>query len=143
MYDQSKRNCAQINEILRTMRAEKGYTQEQVAAFLQVDRTTYAKYENGRMPEVDVIMLLCQLYQITPNELLMDFRPVRPDGSLGAEGYLCRAKGEDMYTEREKDLIRQFRICRRKERVEFITAYYIWEEEQGIANLPPSGAGKN
>ena len=38
MYDQSKYNCQQINELLREKRMEYGFTQQQVADYLQIDR---------------------------------------------------------------------------------------------------------
>ncbi|MBR4727058.1 MAG: helix-turn-helix transcriptional regulator [Clostridia bacterium] len=132
MYDQSKYNCQQINELLREKRMEYGFTQQQVADYLQIDRSTYAKYENGRMPEVDVIVLICQLYMITPNELLQTFLPVKPDGHRTPVDYLHSPKDSHEITDREMELIRQFRNCRRKERVEYILAYYLWEEAHDL-----------
>ncbi|MBQ6266972.1 MAG: helix-turn-helix transcriptional regulator [Clostridia bacterium] len=132
MYDQSRQNCKQINKLLREKREEYGFTQQQVADYLQIDRTTYAKYENGRMPEVDVIVLICQMYMITPNELLQTFVPVKPDGYRAPSGYLHSPKDSHEITDREMELIRQFRNCRRKERVEYILAYYLWEEAHDL-----------
>ena len=36
-----------VFERLKQLRREKGYTQEEVAAFLGVDRRTYSSYETG------------------------------------------------------------------------------------------------
>ena len=132
MYDKTRRNCAQINKLLRKKRIEYGFTQQQLADYLQIDRSTYAKYENGRMPEVDVIVLICQLYLITPNELLQTFVPVKADGSRTPVEYLCSPEEPPVVTDREMELIQQFRNCQRKERVEYILAYYLWEETHDL-----------
>ena len=59
---------------------------------------------------------------------------MKADGSLVTTSYLYAAKNPPHITEREMELIEQFRTCKRKERVEYIVAYYIWEEEHD--NIP-------
>lgn len=61
--------------ILRDFRIEAGYTQKKIAEYLQIDRTTYAKYENGRKPEVDVFVYLANLYNVSVTEMLGDYFP--------------------------------------------------------------------
>lgn len=61
--------------ILRDFRIEMGYTQKKIAEYLQIDRTTYAKYENGRKPEIDVFVYLANLYKISVTEMLGDYFP--------------------------------------------------------------------
>lgn len=132
MNEAKKDNIAKINTFLREKRLEYRFTQQKVAEFLQINRTTYAKYENGRMPEPDVILLLCQLYKITPNEMFRGFIPRKPDGSFEPTDYLDQSEEPPVLTIREKEVLELFRECRRKERVEYIISYYIWEEERGL-----------
>lgn len=61
--------------ILRDWRIEMGYTQKKIAEYLHIDRTTYAKYENGRKPEIDVLVYLANLYEISVTEMLGDYFP--------------------------------------------------------------------
>lgn len=61
--------------ILRDCRIEMGYTQKKIADYLHIDRTTYAKYENGRKPEIDVIVLLADFYEISVSEMLGNYYP--------------------------------------------------------------------
>lgn len=61
--------------ILRDFRIEMGYTQRKIAEYLQIDRTTYAKYENGRKPEIDVFVYLANLYKTSVSEMLGDYFP--------------------------------------------------------------------
>lgn len=56
---------------LRTARTSKGMTQEQVAEFLGVHRTTYNRYERGlRTPDLDTISKLASLFEVTTDYLL-------------------------------------------------------------------------
>ncbi|MBQ4627166.1 MAG: helix-turn-helix transcriptional regulator [Clostridia bacterium] len=64
-----------VSGILRDCRIEMGYTQRKIAEYLHIDRTTYAKYENGRKPEIDVVILLAKLYGISVSEILGDYCP--------------------------------------------------------------------
>lgn len=61
--------------ILRDSRIEMGYTQKMIAEYLHIDRTTYAKYENGRKPEIDVFIYLANLYGLSVTEMLGDYFP--------------------------------------------------------------------
>ena len=62
-----------LGEILRKFRKENGYTQQYLADYLKVDRTTYAKYEAKRKPEIDVIIQLAALYGVSVELFLGDY----------------------------------------------------------------------
>jgi len=60
-----------MRDALRKLRKEKGLTQQQVADYLNLDRSTYAYYESGRTKaSVDVIVKLAHLYQVRYATLL-------------------------------------------------------------------------
>lgn len=50
---------------LRESRIKKGYTQEELAGIIGVDRSTISKWENGDMiPRVEKVILLSELLSI-------------------------------------------------------------------------------
>ena len=60
-----------IGEILLNLRKKKGLSQEEVAEKLNVTRQTVSKWETEQSsPDFDKIVPLCELYEITPDELL-------------------------------------------------------------------------
>lgn len=62
-----------IGEKLLELRKSKHLSQEQVAEQLNVSRQTVSKWETDQsMPDFDKIVPLCELYQISADELLMD-----------------------------------------------------------------------
>ena len=58
-------------DILRRWRIEKGYTQQQVANLLFIERTTVVRWENGtRMPDVQMIARVAELLELDAGSLL-------------------------------------------------------------------------
>lgn len=57
---------------LREARLNAGYTQKQIAELLgNKDNSTVASWELGRNhPNIKAVVKLCELYEITPNQLL-------------------------------------------------------------------------
>lgn len=56
---------------LRQLRIKKGYTQEQVAKALGINRTTYTKYETGvTQPSLEQLKKLSELFEVDYNTLL-------------------------------------------------------------------------
>ena len=55
---------------LRKFRLERGHTQEWMAKQINVDRSTYTKYEmNATDPPLPTCMELCRVLEIIPNDL--------------------------------------------------------------------------
>ena len=66
-------------DILRRWRIEKGYTQQQVANLLFIERTTVVRWENGtRMPDVQMIARVAELLEVDTGSLLTS--DAEPDG---------------------------------------------------------------
>ena len=62
---------SEFGENLRELRYRKGYTQLEVAKLLNVDRTTYTKYETGvSQPDLDRLKQLCELFEVDYNTIL-------------------------------------------------------------------------
>ena len=60
-----------LHETLRSLRKQKGYSQEEAAARLNVVRQTISKWEKGlSVPDADMLVRLAELYEVTVGELL-------------------------------------------------------------------------
>lgn len=73
-----------LGTVLKKYRKTNGYTQQKVADYLGIDRSTYAKYENGRKPEVDVIISLSVLYNVSLDAFLSSFVEKTDDSSVNS-----------------------------------------------------------
>ena len=60
-----------VNEIIKDFREDHDFSQQEVAKFLKIPRSTYGHYETGnsKVP-IEVIIQLSKLYRITPNDFL-------------------------------------------------------------------------
>ena len=62
-----------LAERLRQARLQAGYSQQNVADALNVNRATYTYYETGKTtPSISVLKLLAKIYNVSLMELLMD-----------------------------------------------------------------------
>lgn len=66
---------------IRKLRKDCGYTQEDVSRKLNIQRQTYCNYENGtRMPPLEIIIALADLYKLPVDALIRDnARTLPPD----------------------------------------------------------------
>ncbi|MGE5494581.1 MAG: helix-turn-helix domain-containing protein [Burkholderiales bacterium] len=56
---------------LRSLRKYRGYTQQEVAIKLGIDRTTYNKYETGKSePDYDILCKLADLFGVSTDYLI-------------------------------------------------------------------------
>ncbi len=59
-----------IGKNLKNARKDKNLTQREVASLLHMTQQQYSRFENGVFElNYDQILFLCNLYEITPNEL--------------------------------------------------------------------------
>jgi len=66
-------------EIIRKLCKEKGLTQQRVADYLQIDRSTYAYYESGHSKlNIDIVVKLAHFYKIR-YAVLLGPEPVSAD----------------------------------------------------------------
>lgn len=60
-----------LNNELKSARKGAKLTQRQTAEALGVASTTVSKWETGdTKPDIDTLLAICRLYNVTPNELL-------------------------------------------------------------------------
>jgi transcriptional regulator with XRE-family HTH domain len=79
-----------IGALLKTLRTEKGLTQEQFAEIVMVSSRTVSRWENGNnMPDLDILIQISDYYEIDLRELL--------DGER---------KSEDMDKELEENVLK-------------------------------------
>ncbi len=115
MRDKYNSNRELLCEILKNRRVESGYTQQQLADYLGVDRTTYTKYETTREPGTDNLIRLASFYGTTVEGLIGEY-PYSIDREYG-KTELCAASPAEKNNELSKDellLISLFRKSIRK-----------------------------
>ena len=67
---------------IRTLRKEKGLTQQQLADHLTIDRSTYAYYESGRTRlNIDIVVKLAYFYQVSYATIIGQPEPVLSDST--------------------------------------------------------------
>lgn len=124
-----------LGEVMKRYRMEHNYTQKKVADYLGIDRTTYTKYETVRKPEIDVIMKLAALYDISVDEFLAEFFD---DAEKGVTPFK-KASGSDNSEEKdslsddEKQLVILYRESIRKKEI-LDKAKEIWTDDNKIRN---------
>lgn len=59
-----EREKQRMSKLLRACRDGLGLSQQEVANYLRVERSTYAKYEGGRVPDLATLLELAALYRI-------------------------------------------------------------------------------
>lgn len=68
-----------LGEKLKTLRREKGWSQDELAFHAQIDGRQVSRYENDRvMPSVEVVIKMAKAYNVSLDYLLIDDAPRRP-----------------------------------------------------------------
>lgn len=115
-----------INERLRELRIKSGYTQNQIAKILNIDRSTYSYYEIGKtMPDISVLLTLAKIFNISINELLADETSPHAVADGGGMDYVRGKKNSSHIYElspREKELVGIFRACTEEQKEELLSA---------------------
>lgn len=108
-----------LGEIMKKYRLEHNYTQKKVADYLGIDRTTYTKYETVRKPEIDVIMKLAVLYDVSVDEFLKDFFEAKENGAMPFKiaGVPKSDDKKETLTDDEKQLLDLYRESIRKKEI--------------------------
>ena len=93
-----------IGEKITDLRVAANISQEQLAEKMDVSRQSVSKWEMGQaLPQIDKVLLLCELFGVTADELLRDDISLHRD-ALG-ENYKCKYFGTDGFRgEANRDL---------------------------------------
>ncbi len=73
MGDSINSNQEVLGGILKRLRKEKGFTQQQLADRMGLDRSTYTKYETCRKPDLDTTIQLAAFYNLSVDEFLGEY----------------------------------------------------------------------
>ncbi len=120
-----------LGDTLKKLRKEHGFSQTVIAEYLEVDRSTYTKYELGRIPDVTVIAKLAALYGISADSILSVFFENRAENS-GTAIVSSADKEASIYVlnKEEQMLIEYYRNCLRKDTVlDFTQSVYLEDAE--------------
>lgn len=115
-----------INERLRELRIKSGYTQNQIARILNIDRSTYSYYEIGKTtPDVSSLMVLAKVFNIPINELLEDESSSPSVADSGPKYDYVHGKKNSSHiyelTSQEKELVGLFRVCADGQKTEVLS----------------------
>ncbi len=127
-----------LGTVLKKYRKTNGFTQQKVADYLGIDRSTYAKYENGRKPEVDIIIRLSVFYNVSLDAFLSSFVEKSDSPatlSLVSSPDLSEISDDELLplSPEEQKLLLYFRSCFRKsEIIKF--AYEILCDDVSVAD---------
>ena len=81
----------QFAEKLKNQRAKTGLTQNQIADLLDIERSTYAKYECGAAkPPIDILYRISVVYNASADELIRPIDILSPSNSVD----IRRSKGQ-------------------------------------------------
>lgn len=57
---------SELNDKLKKLRQERGYSQQQLADKLNISRQAISKWENGKaIPDIENLQLLCEIYDVS------------------------------------------------------------------------------
>ena len=126
-----------IAEKIRAIRKACGFTQQQVAAVLNVDRSTYTYYETGKTtPDIHTVKLLANLFNLSIDDLLADEGAenqmndsVSPEESMQEDALLPETANKLTRTERE--LLLYYRALPIQERVKMMSILHDLAKEAG------------
>lgn len=73
MYNAKSNKNEQLSSILRRLRLAAGYTQQNVADALNINRSTYTYYETGKTtPDVHTLKVLAKIFDVRVDIFLED-----------------------------------------------------------------------
>lgn len=99
-----------IGQFIASLRREQGMTQQEMADRLRISPKTVSKWECGKgLPELSIMLELCELFSITVNELLSGMRLDEPGFRQKAEENMARLYQER--AESRKRIILSASVC--------------------------------
>ncbi len=117
-FENRATECPMLGEVLKKLRKDNGYSQNAIAEYLDVNRSTYTKYELGRIPDAMVIAKLSKLYGVTADSIVAVCNEEPPElqslarlSSSDKENAVCILSKEELL------LVRYYRDSLRKEAI--------------------------
>ena len=100
-------------ENIKRLRKESGYTQQEVADLLNIDRSTYSCYEIGKIkPDVDTMICLSQIFAVHYSQILECSHFKRFEDRENSREHFSLKKRQGIMCEnsQEEDLLISFRL---------------------------------
>lgn len=121
-----------LGEMLKKLRKSHGYSQVVVADHIGIDRSTYAKYELGRSPDVETLAKLAAFYNIPINNVLSPyFDDYEVPQSVAVLNSGDKETAVYFLDEEEQALVDYYRNCIRKDVVlDFTQAIFLEDCEE-------------
>ena len=113
-----------IAQKLRSIRKACGFTQQQIAAVLNVDRSTYTYYETGKTtPDIHTVKILAELFNVSVDTLLSDEISAGALGDSEAvppQGNTDLPETANRLTRAERELLLYYRALPPQERADAV-----------------------
>ena len=105
-----------FNHYLKELRLAAGYTQQEIADILEIDRSTYAYYESGKTePNMQKLKKIANLYGLSSDDLIeCRLRPVPNRLSTHSDGDFSAMQALRCLSRSEQELVLLYRSCSNK-----------------------------
>ncbi len=123
-----------LHERLRILREFNGFKQYQIAAALELERSTYSYYETGRSaPNLKTLGKLCKIYDISFNDLLgyEHLVPELNDSGIPSNQLpknISKISLVDTLSDHEESIIIKFRMMTSSQKEQFLSSLGITAE---------------
>ncbi|MBQ6569703.1 MAG: helix-turn-helix domain-containing protein [Clostridia bacterium] len=110
-----------LNETLKKLRVKCGYTQQDMANVLKIDRSTYTYYETGKTsPSIKTIVKLKHVFNVD-YDYLLEGDPSKID-AVAEKKTSYKKKGESLYDldKKERTMLLNFRLLSDEKKEEAI-----------------------
>ena len=122
-----------FSDYLREIRLAAGYTQQEIADVLRIDRSTYAYYESGKTePNISNLRKISNLYSISLDDLLWcNLHPATLQLSHSSISEFNALQSLRRLSRSEQNLVLLYRTCSDKEKLmNMVRNFAIREDEE-------------
>ena len=138
MKEQDIKGKKRLGKLLRNCREGLELSQQQVADYLHIDRTTYTKYEGGRLPDMKSLIELAELYRVELTVFASCFtvsQEPKPVSAAFSSPNGTTLKDDEDYLplpDDEKRLLTYYRNCIRKRTINEYAKVVMIEDASGL-----------
>lgn len=122
-----------VGNNLVTLRKKSPYNQQQIAEMIGVTRNAYAKYETSIVPPLDKMILLCEIFNVSIDELASEpgtYNPTAPKKRVSFKAtspYLNSIEDSEDVTINlsadELELLLKYRSCTDEKKEEILNMF--------------------
>ena len=123
-----------LSQILRKLRENSGFTQQQIAEVLNIDRSTYAYYEAGKTtPDINTIIKLSKVFNVPYTQIFESeenstykFSDLSLNDINKENKKYGRKNGNHIYelTKQEQQIIINYRLLSTNDQLEILDMVY-------------------